>query len=109
MGGGGSKKDRNEDSSQDAVNAEMQYRAIAPFMGASQGLLADQLSRGGYGDVQGILSTAYQPMNMGYVTDPNSGNPLYSGAAYMSALRGGLDAQGIKAPTTDEKDKRNRD
>jgi hypothetical protein len=108
MGGDGSKKDRNDGSDQNAVNAEMQYRAIAPFMGASQGLLANQLSRGGYGDVQGILSSTYQPMNMGYVTDPNSGNQLYSGAAYMSALRGGLDAQGIKAPTSDDKDKRDR-
>lgn len=101
-GGGGNNSGADTGAGKDKqAETQMMKRMVQPFMGDAQGLLAQQLAKGGYGDLSGLLAQTYQPMNIGYVTDP-AGNRQYSGAAFMNALRGGLDAQGIKAPKKDD-------
>jgi len=97
MSGGGSKK-QDDPKSKYADAQDMQYTVIPGFVAGTQGLLADQLSRGGYGnstEIGGLLGQLYQPMNIGYVEGAN-GAPQYSGTAYMDALRKQLVAQGIE-------------
>lgn len=70
-----------------AEKAAMQYQQMPAFAGNNQGLISDQLDKGGY---SGLLQPElYSPMNVGYVVDPQSGNRVYSGSAYMDAMKGG--------------------
>lgn len=100
-GGGNSNPQTQQQAAQPAQPTQpgMRYAQAQPFMGNAQGLIAEQLAKGGYGDVSGLLAAMYQPMNVGYAVDPQSGNRLYSGAAYMAALRNGLEAQGVQPNT----------
>lgn len=87
-------------SDSNSGKGEMQQMVIPGFVGNSQGLLADQLARGGYGspeEISGILGQIHQPMTMNYMTDPNTGAPVYSGGAYMDALRNGQSGSGGKS------------
>lgn len=98
MSGGGSKKQADDPKAKYADAQDMGYTVIPGFVAGTQGLLADQLSRGGYGgqaEISGLLGQLYQPMNIGYVEGAN-GAPQYSGTAYMDALRKQLVAQGIE-------------
>lgn len=102
MSGGGSKKPAEDPKGSNADAQDMNYTVIPGFVAGSQGLLADQLSRGGYGspaEIGGLLGQLYQPMNIGSVEGAN-GAPQYSGAAYMDALRKQLEAQGVDTNST---------
>lgn len=105
MSGSGKKKSSNDGGTEAGAAQDMQYMMMPGFVAGSQGLLADQLSRGGYGsqaEISGLLGQLYQPMSMGYVEGAN-GSPQYSGTAYMDALRKQLEAQGIKPDTGNSK------